>query len=256
MSRPEPGQRRKLDVASETVMLLNAGAAESRTHVEQMVMDCGVLLDAAFPGHGLQLSVIDATPFVSRLRLVGEWLGHRYSRDQLHLQDRCWISDTVRGWLAMSIGMDASLTMADKIHAIQPYARDHHFAVREWAWSALRPTVVDDPVRALRSLTYLASSDNPFDRRFAIESLRPRSVWGRHIPIFKSTPELAENLLAKLRCESHRYVQLSVGNWINDAAGTRPDWVAILAANWRKSCGCANTERIIRRGTRTVFVEG
>jgi 3-methyladenine DNA glycosylase AlkC len=242
----------KADVTLERLDVLNRGVAQSRTHIEEMVMDWGILLDSTFPDHSLDIETVRRTPFIQRFRLVGTLLFEQYG-DDVCRSDFCWISDTVRGWIAMSLASHREWTIAQKVSALSPFIRDHHFAVREWAWLAIRPDIVADPQEALCSLQRIARSRHPFDRRFAVEALRPRSVWGTHIPLFKRDPELVQGLLGQLRCDPHPYVRLSVGNWLNDVAGTRPDWVASVTQAWLKACSCEYTVAIVRRGCRRLF---
>jgi 3-methyladenine DNA glycosylase AlkC len=228
--------------------LLDRGVAESRTHVEQMAMSPEALIRHAFPASNLDLTAVAATPFIARLRLVGTALGREYGAD-LGRANACWISDTIRGWQAMAVADQAS-SVDEAVAALLPFARDHHFAVREWAWLAVRPWVVDDAVSAIRALESAASSRNAFERRFALEATRPRSVWGRHVQRLKAEPELGLPLLAAARCDSDRYVRSSVANWLNDAARSRPDFVRALVQRW-DDC-CPSTNDILKRGARNL----
>lgn len=245
------GARSKRDLDVAFLRLLDEGVVQSRTHVEQMAMSPAALLRRAFPDLDFDAARYEALPFIARLRTTGVLLRAKYGAD-LDRSDRCWISDTIRGWLAMSIASDEGRSLADVISDLLPYARDEHFAVREWAWLAARPLVHQKPQEAIQILGAVTHSPDPRDRRFAIELTRPRSVWGSHIRDFKQTPEQAECLLSAVRCDPSAYVQTAVGNWLNDAARTRPDWVQSITARWSRQCNCRATTRIVARGRRSL----
>lgn len=214
-------------------------------------MSSGTLLRRAFPDLDFDATRFEAVPFIARLRLAGSLLRARFV-DELDRSDACWISDTIRGWLAMSIASDGRRSLADVITELLPYARDEHFAVREWAWLAARPLVRDKPAEAIQILTDVIRGDDLRERRFAVELTRPRSVWGSHIRDFKEAPEQAEPLLSVVRCDPSGYVQTAVGNWLNDAGRSRPDWVELITSAWLTECGCAATARIVARGRRSL----
>lgn len=144
----------------------------------------------------------------------------------------CHASDTVRGWACYLIGSDPALTLEHKLDALRTLADDAHFGVREWAWLAVRPHIVAEPLRVLAHLHGWTADASPNVRRFACEALRPRGVWAAHIALLKQEPQLALALLEALCCDESRYVQDAVGNWLNDAGKSRPDWVRALCARW------------------------
>jgi 3-methyladenine DNA glycosylase AlkC len=223
---------------------LEVGCVESRTHVEQMCMSMSKLAARAFPDVKLGYQV-DDIPFIARFRFIGHRLNESLG-DSLIRSDICWVSDTVRGWIAMAVAADRGRPLRDVLIELQPFARDHHFAVREWAWLAARPAVVESPREAVAVLRPYFSSADAYDRRFAVELTRPRSVWGRHIDEFKRHPELVEDTLALLMCDPHRYVRRSVANWLRDASRSRPDWTQKVAQAWRDECACSATTDIVR----------
>jgi 3-methyladenine DNA glycosylase AlkC len=124
-------------------------------------------------------------------------------------------------------------------------------SVRECAWMAFRPHLSEHLAMGLKLLERITRSENPNERRFAIEVSRPRSVWGRHISALKQEPELALSLLSNVREDSSRYVRLAAGNWLNDASKSRPDWVLKLCSAWLQGDN-EYTKAIVRRGLRTL----
>jgi 3-methyladenine DNA glycosylase AlkC len=153
-------------------------------------------------------------------------------------------SDTVRGWAAFRAGLRPGWSLEQRLEAVRPLAQDPHFGVREWAWLGIRPAIAAEVERAIERLTAWAEGE-PYLRRFASEATRPRGVWCPHIPLLKKNPALGLPVLDRCVGEASKYVRDSVGNWMNDAAKTRPDWVRETCARW-------NVEAVTRRALRSV----
>jgi 3-methyladenine DNA glycosylase AlkC len=47
-------------------------------------------------------------------------------------------------------------------------------------------------------------------------------------------------------------VRDSVGNWLNDASKTQPEWVTRICSDWQKQSPTRDTAYIIRRATRSL----
>ena len=109
---------------------------------------------------------------------------------------------------------------------------DSHFGVREIIWMALRPEMSEHLDFSIAFLSHWAESEDENIRRFSTEALRPRGVWCAHIEALKEKPEVYLPILDKLKSDKAKYVQDSVGNWLNDASKTRPDFVTALCERW------------------------
>ena len=238
-------------VPREVLDILEAGnAAETANLMEQMALDMGRLLTNQFPELQAHAEEVRTGGFVSRMQAGGRVLLRRFGHD-LPACVRNHPSDTVRGWGAMAIGLAPGLALDDRLRAIEPFADDNHFGVREWAWLAVRPTICEDPEGAIRLLHAWTARDSARLRRFASEATRPRGVWSRHIPLLKSHPALALPILEPLRWDRTRYVEDSVANWLNDAAKSRPNWVRDLCASW--GADGPGLDRLCRRSMRSLI---
>ncbi len=161
-------------------------------------------------------------------------------------------SDLVRQWACYAVNVPRlQVGVGDYFERTLTFAADSNMTVREAAWMAFRPHLQLSMIEGLGLLTGLASSPNENLRRFAVEVSRPRSVWGAHLDDLKRNPDLARGLLDRVKGDGSRYVQLAVGNWLNDASKTRPDWVMGVTSDWL-SAGDLNTRKIVKRGLRTL----
>ncbi|WFA84476.1 DNA alkylation repair protein [Paenibacillus amylolyticus] len=161
-------------------------------------------------------------------------------------------SDSVRCWAAYIIGLDSGLNLTEKLEHIRPFAADHHFGVREIAWMAVRESISAELSLALQQLIPWSVDPDPLIRRFAIESIRPRGVWAKHIQELKEHPAMALPLLDAVKSDAHKYVQDSVSNWLNDASKTNPEWVRQVCATWTQQSDTQHTRRIVTRATRSL----
>ncbi len=161
-------------------------------------------------------------------------------------------SDTVRCVAACVTARIAPPAIGAQLAAIRPFAADRHFNVRECAWSSVREAIIRELPEALALLARWAADPDANIRRFASEATRPRGVWCPHIEALKVHPEAALPLLEPLRSDPSPYVRASVGNWLNDAARSRPAFVRALCDRWLRESDTAETRRIVRRALRTI----
>jgi 3-methyladenine DNA glycosylase AlkC len=239
--------RRPSEVAPERRAALDAGVVEARNLAEALAVDFTALL-ATLPGIEARavamMRAASAEGVVARMKRGGAILAEA----GLALGDHP--SDTVRGWAAFAIGADASLPLDRRLAAIRPFADDGNAGVREWAWMAVRPALAVELEAAFALLLPWAGERSERLRRFASEATRPRGVWCAHITALRRDPSPARALLDALRADPARTVQLSVGNWLNDAAKDNPAWVRALADAWGRNDPA--TLRILARGLRSL----
>ncbi|MEL6305533.1 MAG: DNA alkylation repair protein, partial [Bacteroidota bacterium] len=153
------------------------------------------------------------------------------------------------------IGLNERLSINEKLEQSRALVADHHFGVREVVWMALRPEIEANLEVALTVLNTWTTDPDENIRRFTTEATRPRGVWCKHIDQLKEQPELALPILENLKSDKSKYVQDSVGNWLNDASKTRPDFVQELCEKWQKESPTKETAKIIKRARRTLDKE-
>lgn len=161
-------------------------------------------------------------------------------------------ADLVRCWAAYTIGRNGKLDLKDKFKKIQPFAADSHFGVREICWMTIRPDISKNLADSISVLSKWTSHKNENIRRFASESTRPRGVWCEHIQELKQNPGLGLEILEPLRSDPSRYVQDSVGNWLNDAGKSQPEFVVEICDEWLRESQTKETQYIVKKALRTI----
>jgi 3-methyladenine DNA glycosylase AlkC len=244
------GARHPSLVPREVLWQLERGA-ESANHMEQIALDMGRLLTLAFPELASSALSFQSRGLVDRMRTGGRILWEKAGPEGF-LAAAAHSSDTVRGWAAMAVGVRDDLDLSERLAAIQAFADDQHFAVREWAWLSLRGHVDAHLDHALPLLQGWSLDSSANIRRFGSEVTRPRGVWSTHIRALKAEPWKGLPLIAPLRADPSRYVQTSVANWLNDASKSLPGWVSGLCDEWLADSPTEPTQWICRRALRTV----
>jgi 3-methyladenine DNA glycosylase AlkC len=245
-----PGARSYAEIDREFQNLLEMGATESRTHIEQMSLNMARLLAHSFPSLAAHADRLNQPRFLDRMRSGAMILQESFGENAADVAAKS-ASDTVRGWGAFSIGLRPGLSIHQQLDLIRPFACDPHFAVREWAWLAVRPAVRSQTHDALSHLLPWATDASISIRRFATEVTRPRGVWSAHLQVLKSQPWIARDLLDAVCSDEARYVQNSLGNWLNDSSKDQPAWVRLVCAEW-ESRNPEATAYVRRRALRTI----
>jgi len=261
LSQRKPA-RRLADVPAEVREGLAVGLLSTANLTEWLSVDrprlaantLSQLLDAAHwkrLNHELQL-----WPKLSALK-YSQRLGALLACE-LHPKSEAWkrlaqhSSDVIREWAACCVGYRADISLPQKMRWIRPMADDLNAGLREIAWISLRNDIARDPRESILALIPWTKEKSERLRRFASEVTRPCGVWCNHITAFKQEPELGLPILEPLRSDSAKYVRDSVGNWLNDASKTKPEFVRRIAERWQRESPTPQTEAIVRRGLRTL----
>jgi 3-methyladenine DNA glycosylase AlkC len=245
------------EIAPARLEQLNSGLAETGYLSECLAVDFAALLRAVLPdiddAEDAEIKTLQGEGISRRMTSMGSLLARHLDEDDMTpLQSHT--SDTVRGWACFALATKSNADLPAVLQALRPLADDPHFGVREWAWLAARPMIARDLPAAISLLASWTAEPSERVRRFASEATRPRGVWSAHIKPLKEEPGLGLPILEPLRADPARYVQDSVGNWLNDAAKSRPDWVRLLCARWTAEAGGPETARIVKRATRSLTV--
>ena len=259
------GAVRRSDIPLDVLQALNEGREETITLAEWLAIDMPTLLRAVLPDIGLtdareqlgkEADRLANEGVTKRLRGIGKALfrvteGHP-SRREVFKALAGHSSDMVRAWAAFMLTADESVSLSDRLAAAQRFAKDRSVAVRECAWDSFRPYIAADLDHGIRLLEPWVRDPEPNIRRCAIEATRPRGVWTPHIEALKEGPERGLVLLEPLQSDPSRYVQRSVGNWLNDASKTRPDWTQAVCARWAEESPTTETAWTVNHALRTL----
>ncbi|MDF9448701.1 DNA alkylation repair protein [Bacillus toyonensis] len=261
------GARKANEIPKEVLQLLQQGKVESVNLTEWLAINHIELLKNVLPSIGLKNSLESIVAELEKqnvetgmkvIRITGTLLDeiilkeNEGNKEDVLLKLSNHISDSVRCWAAF-MNKKSNNTLKDTLTYIRPFAADHHFGVREIAWMSIREDLSQNIEKSVELLVEWAKSEDENIRRFSVESIRPRGVWSKHIEILKQEPEKALPILNLLKSDPSKYVQDSVGNWLNDASKTKPDWVMDLCEEWEKDTDIKSTSRIIKKAKRTIL---
>lgn len=259
------GPRKVADVPADVVHAIHCGERSTRNLVEALAVDPFIVVERFLVSVGREdlqerFDEVRVEQAVWTFPKAVAAIGNQFGR----LHDYGRIDDAFRGTLVShpsdvvrSIGCFATTAregypVGTKLKWMKRLAADEHFGVRECAWMAIRVDVICELKRAIRSLAPWTRHADANVRRFASEVTRPRGVWCQHIEALKREPELALPLLEPLRADPAEYVRSSVGNWLNDASKTRPEFVRELCDRWTRESPLPETQAICRKALRTL----
>ncbi|MCC9041523.1 DNA alkylation repair protein [Myroides sp. M-43] len=252
------------DIPTDVLVGLNKGELSSVNLTEWLAIDQRLLVENVLDSLGRNTYipiVLDAIEGLEKKTVntinqcIGYTLFHLTKEEndtELFTLLKQHKSDLVRCWATYFIGYNESLNIREKLKGIRYFAGDTHFGVREICWMAVRADIIANLEESIALLLPWTGDKSEYVRRFVTESTRPRGVWCKHIEVLKEKPEFGIPLLEALKSDSSKYVKDSVGNWLNDAAKTRPDFVIELCDKWQAEVSQKDTNYIILRAKRSL----
>jgi 3-methyladenine DNA glycosylase AlkC len=259
------GARTTATVPEKVRKLLNLGVLETVNLVEWLVVDQKTLALKIADSNGwshlrqpLQhaLDSLSTKTAPRMMQVIGKTLAKAFpgakQLDQALAKLQNHRSDIVRSWCCYMIGANEVLDLDQSMKRIYTFAADRNMSVRETAWLGLRGRISNQLDDALKLLAVFAMDADANVRRFSSEVTRPRGVWCSHIEALKEKPAMGLQILNPLKSDSSKYVRDSVGNWLNDASKTQPEWVTRICSDWQKQSPTRETAYIIRRATRSL----
>jgi 3-methyladenine DNA glycosylase AlkC len=252
------------EIPAAILSQLNSGQLETVNLVEWLAIDQQRLLANILSAEGRKAYLQPVLDDIKALKkqtvnTISEAIGKGLAAQAASAGDSQFLlklalhpADMVRCWSAYVVGKNKDVTIAQMLEQIKIFAADKHFGVREIAWLAVRPAIAGKLEQSIQILTVWTGSADENIRRFASEATRPRGVWCSHIEVLKQNPEMGLPLLEPLKTDTAKYVQDSVGNWLNDAAKTQPGFVRDLCKRWQKESNTSETAYIIKKALRSI----
>lgn len=258
------GSKSTKDIPKEILEQLNCGQIETANLVEWLAVDQRLLLENLLTQTNRKKYLNPILTDIDNLKkqtvnTINEAIGTGIFTQATKNNDTEILeiiskhsSDLIRCWATYAIGRNSKLNVKQMLQQIQPFSADKHFGVREICWLAVRQTISKNLTESLEILSKWTNNEDENIRRFASEATRPRGVWCEHIEELKQNPELGLTILEPLKSDKAKYVQDSVGNWLNDASKTQPDFVKNLCEKWKKESPTKETAYIIKKALRTI----
>lgn len=258
------GARSIKEIPDEVLRQLHRGEIETANLVEWLAVDQRILLQNLLHQQGRSkyfLPILEAIDGLNKptVNSVNEIIGIGIL-EQTNIWNDCDFlhtisthnSDVVRCWAAYAVGKNPAMQIDQKLEQMMPFAADPHFGVREISWLAVRKDIIQNLDESLRFLASFATNEDENIRRFASEATRPRGVWCEHIEVLKKNPALGLLILEPLKSDDSKYVQNSVGNWLNDASKSQPEFVQALCKRWERESDTKQTRYITNKALRTI----
>ena len=115
---------------------------------------------------------------------------------------------------------------------------------------AIRPLLKEHPKEVLDELIIWTKDDNVHVRRLASEGVRIRLPWSQKLLVALDEFDTYAILLTQLKDDPEKFVQISVGNNLNELYKDAPDKADQLIAQWVQSGTSKAQTWIIKHGRR------
>ncbi|WP_109301440.1 DNA alkylation repair protein [Aquimarina sp. AU474] len=254
------GARSLKDINAEVIEYLNKGIIETKNLMEWLATDQLVLLKIIlkeidknewFSDFEIAVNAQKKPTSNSNTKIIGETFGLLTTDATIYNTLKTHTSDIVRCWScwAQSTQQD---TVPDLLNVMKPYIADTHFGVREVVIFASKERMIEDLDTAILILSKWTGDVDENIRRYVVEALRPVGVWTKKISAFQDDPSKGLQLITPLKSDASKYVRDSVGNWLNDASKSQPEWVQSVCNKWKNESPTKETTYIIKRAMRTI----
>lgn len=258
--RDRKGPRSLKDLNPEVIEYLNKGWVETKNLMEwlatdQLVLLKGVLNDLKkgewYPDFEIAVNAQKKPTANSNTKVIGQTFSMLTSDTAIYDSLKSHTSDLVRCWScwAESLLYDS---VPELLEAMKVYAADTHFGVREVVIFATKERMIEDLDTSIAILSTWTQDTDENIRRYAAEALRPVGVWTKKVTAFQEDPEKGISLIEPLKSDASKYVRDSVGNWLNDASKSQPEWVQAICKQWETVSSTKETAYIIKKGLRTL----
>nr|WP_315193581.1 DNA alkylation repair protein [uncultured Flavobacterium sp.] len=258
------GSRSMKDIPKDILVQLNSGQIETASLVEWLAIDQRILLENLLKQTD-RIEYLNPILFEieslkkQTVNTINQAIGTGLYQQAIENKDTAILTiisnhnaDLVRCWATYTIGKNPKLSIEEILQQIQPFSADKHFSVREICWLAVRPYIADNLTKSIEVLSDWTNHSDENVRRFSSEATRPRGVWCEHIETLKQNPELGLTILEPMKSDKAKYVRDSVGNWLNDASKTQPEFVKNLCEKWTEESQTKETAYIVKKALRTI----
>lgn len=252
------------DIPNDILQQLNSGQIETANLVEWLAVDQRILLKNLLEQSRRNEYLKPILLKIDQLKkqtvnTINETIGTGLFELTIQNKDEKFLrimsnhkADLVRCWATYTIGKNENLNISETLKQIQPFSADKHFGVREICWMSVRPKIAKNLTESIEILSKWTANEDENIRRFTTEATRPRGVWCEHIEELKQNPKLALSILEPLKSDKAKYVQDSVGNWLNDASKTQPEFVTEICKRWETESNTKETKYITKKALRTL----
>lgn len=153
-----------------------------------------------------------------------------------------------------------SLFLCDFVEQFGLHDFDHSMEALQYfttfgsAEFAIRPFILADQPRALKTMHRWTKSKDEKVRRLASEGSRPRLPWGKRLHALVQDPSPTAPILDALKQDPALFVRKSVANHLNDITKDHPDWVLDRLHQWEIQH--PHTAWIAKHACRTLIKKG
>ena len=176
---------------------------------------------------------------VAQWRLTQDRIAERVAEAEEPLQTLRALAASSEPRLRFHVPGVIARWLADRPEAalaeLRPLASDDDPLVAEAVQAfGVRPQAESLGPEVLDFLLEWARDPSEFVRRAAIEAVRPRGVWVKHLTWSVDAPAYLTPLFEELRGDHSRFVANAVGNALNDIAKKKPELVLGICARWEE----------------------